>query len=113
MTLRRFNSRETLDADDEIAGSGPVAINGHANSHQEQSDTEEEFGINLPHSTHSLLFTEPVLSLPFWFAASTASLSFFVMILALINNRSGSTENNVYSVPVNVSPAVRASQYCG
>ncbi|KAL3792962.1 hypothetical protein HJC23_010975 [Cyclotella cryptica] len=112
MTLRRFNSRETLDADDEIAGSGPVAINGHANSHQEQSDTEEEFGINLPHSTHSLLFTEPVLSLPFWFAASTASLSFFVMILALINNRSGSTENNVYSVPVNVSPAVRASQYC-
>ena len=86
----------------------------HANSHlEEPNDTDEEFGIYLPHSTHSLLFTEPVLSLPFWFAVSTASLSFFVMLMALLNNRSGSTESNVYSVPVNVSPSVKASQYCG
>ncbi|KAL7521761.1 hypothetical protein ACHAWX_006442 [Stephanocyclus meneghinianus] len=117
MTLRRFDSRETLDADDEIAKSDAAAIgsvsNGHVSSHQqEQEDAKDEFVINLPHSTHSLLFTEPVLSLPFWFAVSTAGLSFFVMVLALINNKSGSTETNVYSIPVNVSPTVRASQYC-
>ncbi|KAL7487697.1 hypothetical protein ACHAW6_013274 [Cyclotella cf. meneghiniana] len=112
MTLARFNSRETLDADDEIVDSDAVEITGHSNNRRERSDTEEEFGINLPHSTHSLLFTEPVLSFPFWFAVSTASLSFFVMLLALINNMSGSTEKNVFGVPVNVSPAVKASQYC-
>lgn len=145
MTLARFNSRETLEADDEIVDSDAVEITGegvyfiqwwihwsfglyrqnfhnrpspfmrvgHSNNRRERSDTEEEFGINLPHSTHSLLFTEPVLSFPFWFAVSTASLSFFVMLLALINNMSGSTEKNVFGVPVNVSPAVKASQYCG
>jgi hypothetical protein len=91
----------------------PFLALGYANNNQEQSHEEEEFGINLPHSTHSLLFTEPVSSFPFWFAVSTACLSFFVMILALINNTIGSSENNVYGVPVNVSPAVKASQYCG
>ena len=43
----------------------------------------EDDAISFPQSTHSWLFTESVMSLPFWFAIGIAGLSYTCMILAL------------------------------
>jgi hypothetical protein len=98
-----------------VPNKGYAKENGHKRTPKVDNDGTEDIGINLPQSTHSLLFTEPVCSFPFLFAAFIALLSFLVMVLALINNKfaDGSDENNVYQVPVNVSPAVKGSQYLG
>lgn len=61
--------------------------------------------IEIPHSTHSLLFTEPVFSLPFAFAVMVMGLALLCLSLAFYN----SFEEN--EPPVNVTTSVRASQY--
>ena len=61
--------------------------------------------VQLPQSTHSLLFSEPVCSLPFAFAVGILLISFGCLGLAFVNNI------DVNDVPVNVTPAVRGAQY--
>ncbi|KAL7548821.1 hypothetical protein ACHAWF_012095 [Thalassiosira exigua] len=61
--------------------------------------------ISFPPSTHSLLFTEPVVSWPFAFAVGIAALSFSCLALSFYNNYSSG------EVPANVLSAVRAAQY--
>ena len=60
--------------------------------------------IQLPQSTHSLLFTEPVLSVPFAFAVGILLLSFVCLALVLIGTWTS-------DVPVNVTVPVRVAQY--
>ena len=60
--------------------------------------------IQLPQSTHSLLFTEPVLSVPFAFAVGIMLLSFVCLALVLIGTW-------MSEIPVNVTVAVRVAQY--
>ena len=67
--------------------------------------------IRLPQSTHSLLFTEKVLSLPFGFAFVVLCGSFSCLLLALWDNLSGSSPENPLNVPANVSVQVRAAQF--
>ena len=61
--------------------------------------------VQLPQSTHSLLFSEPICSLPFAFAVGILLISFGCLGLAFVNNI------DVNDVPVNVTPAVRGAQY--
>ena len=61
--------------------------------------------ITLPQSTHTLLFTEHVFSLPFGFAFLILILSIGCLALALTDNLDGGT------VPPNVSLSVRIAQY--
>ena len=60
--------------------------------------------LQLPHTTHSFLFTEPVTSLPFVFGAGIAVISYACLSLALCNNLSSG------KVPANVDISVRIAQ---
>lgn len=73
-------------------------------------DTHGEV-IMLPQSTHSLLFTEKVCSIPFGFAFVVLVVSFTCLGLALWDGLSGRVPGNPLNVPVNVSHQVRISQY--
>jgi len=67
--------------------------------------------ITLPQSTHTLLFTEYVFSLPFGFAFLILILSIGCLALALTDNLDGGTSDNPLKVPPNVSTSVRIAQY--
>ena len=67
----------------------------------------------LPQSTHSLLFTGSVVSLPFAFAFSIVIVSYSCLALALVNNLLGGYPGNIMNVPVAVVPSVRGAQYLG
>lgn len=60
--------------------------------------------IQLPESTHSLLFTEPVGSLPFMYGFAIFLLSFACLVLAFAYNIQE-------PVPYNVTTSVRVAQY--
>mmetsp|Transcript_27009 Transcript_27009/g.46065 ORF Transcript_27009/g.46065 Transcript_27009/m.46065 type:complete len:646 (-) Transcript_27009:335-2272(-) len=66
--------------------------------------------IKLPQSTHSLLFTENVLSAPFAFAFSVLSVSIGCLVLAFYDNLNMEGPNSL-NIPANVPPEVRAAQY--
>jgi len=61
--------------------------------------------IQLPQSTHSLLFSETMWSIPWCFAVSIFGLSVTCLSLALMNNAASS------GVPANVGNDVRVAQY--
>ena len=65
----------------------------------------EEEPITIPQSTHSLLFTEDINSLPFLFSLYITVISYICLILALINN----LQNG--KIPANVDLSVRIAQY--
>ena len=71
----------------------------------------EEEAISLPQSTHSWLFTENLMSLPFWFAVGIVTLSYFCLILALLNIFEDGEPDNPLAVPFQVQNSVRISQY--
>ena len=74
--------------------------NGHNGEEEDAKDP-----IQLPQSTHSLLFTAPILSLPFAFAFGILVVSICCLALAFANSL---TTNEI---PVNVSWSVRGAQY--
>ncbi|KAL9178938.1 hypothetical protein ACHAXT_011911 [Thalassiosira profunda] len=103
---------------------GTDASNGGAESGGDaaakKEDAKDEFRstvvdqqdkILLPQSTHSLLFTERVCSLPFFFAIFVLFVSFACLGLALWDNLSVGYPGNPLGVPVNVSEQVRAAQF--
>ena len=59
----------------------------------------------LPESTHSLLFTEPIRSMPFVFSIGIAAMSYASLSLALCNNIA------IGTVPANVDISVKLAQY--
>ncbi|KAL7539202.1 hypothetical protein ACHAXR_009093 [Thalassiosira sp. AJA248-18] len=81
-----------------------------ANGNISDDDVEYHEMIEIPQSTHSLLFTENVMSVPFAFAATVYVVSMSCLLLALLDNLSGGSKDNPLNVPANVSPAVRAAQ---
>eukprot|EP00571_Detonula_confervacea_P010374 CAMPEP_0172301852 /NCGR_PEP_ID=MMETSP1058-20130122/3671_1 /TAXON_ID=83371 /ORGANISM="Detonula confervacea, Strain CCMP 353" /LENGTH=597 /DNA_ID=CAMNT_0013012139 /DNA_START=29 /DNA_END=1819 /DNA_ORIENTATION=+ len=78
----------------------------HFNENKVTASEEEALDpIQLPQSTHSLLFSEPVFSLPYGFALGLFTMSTTCLVLALVNNI------NTNDIPANVMPAVRTAQY--
>lgn len=79
--------------------------------------TYDPVPIQLPQSTHSLLFTEPIWSVPFAFSIAILALSITCLVLAIIDNleRLGYYQylrgTSDMHVPANVSRAVRMAQY--
>ena len=65
--------------------------------------------ITLPKSTQTLLFTEPIDSVPFAVGIFIATLSVLCLLLALFNNGLSKDLNDV--IPANVDVAVKTAQY--
>ncbi|KAL7535670.1 hypothetical protein ACHAXR_006658 [Thalassiosira sp. AJA248-18] len=86
-------------------------INSYMPSDDDPYGGIEEEAIMFPQSTHSWLFTENVDSLPFCFAVAIVTLSYFCLILALINIFEDYEPENPFSVPYQVKTSVRISQY--
>lgn len=87
-------------------------INNNINNINDDEVKESKDPIQLPESTHSLLFTECGFSLPFWFALGVVFLSFACLWLAFWNNvMNGGTAGNQFNIPVNVDKSVRIAQY--
>ena len=83
-------------------------------------DTSVPEPLKLPKSTHTLLFSQPMHSFPFAFAAAIALVCLSCLCMALANNvlKEGGYDSQswfmgaiVESVPANVSSSVRAAQY--
>ena len=71
-----------------------------------------ELTLELPESTHSLLFTEKTCSLPHYFAVAILLISFTCLWLAFEDNLlANSTKENKWNIPANVTTSVRVAQY--
>ncbi|KAL7534025.1 hypothetical protein ACHAXR_005587 [Thalassiosira sp. AJA248-18] len=115
VSLRSIYVSPPVDAESQSDAAQDVSqnnrsVNGEAvDRFQENKDMREEEGaldpIQLPQSTHSLLFTSPVFSLPFAFAVGILAISFLCLGLAFANT----LQTN--DIPVNVSWGVRGAQY--
>lgn len=81
------------------------------NDHDDEKDDDSD-PITLPESTHTLLFTEPIKSKPFLFSVIIAAISTLCLILALVNNLPQPGDGFKDIIPANVTPAVKAAQYC-
>ncbi|KAL7537721.1 hypothetical protein ACHAWF_005887 [Thalassiosira exigua] len=86
-----------------------VGVDDDAEDATERSATTA----TLPPSTHTLFFTQPVLSLPFLFATGIVGLSYMCLWLVAFNNVFGRFHDpsNPFDVPANVTLPVRAAQY--
>ena len=59
--------------------------------------------VQLPQSTHTLIFTQPVCSLPFIFAVGVVALSYSCLFLAGFNIvEADSSDDNPLNIPANV-----------
>ena len=76
---------------------------------QSSSDDADLDPIILPKSTHTLLFTEPINSVPFAIGLFIASLSIICLLLALFND--GLSRGLKDVIPSNVDVAVKTAQY--
>ena len=79
------------------------------NEDDSKDDRVDNDPITLPESTHTLLFTEPINSIPFCWALVIAAGSFLCLILALQDNPWRNFQNEI---PANVPQNVRIAQYC-
>ena len=92
-------------------GAGGITFHQNFNDNGSRKEPTHQEAITLPQSTHTLLFTEKVPSLPFAFAFIIYGISATCLILALIDNLDGSTAQNPLNVPANISASVRVAQY--
>mmetsp|Transcript_11949 Transcript_11949/g.25217 ORF Transcript_11949/g.25217 Transcript_11949/m.25217 type:complete len:574 (+) Transcript_11949:205-1926(+) len=104
ITMRR-NAPQNIQDD---SGTGSVF---HDEKYEVDDDDDGVEPITLPESTHSFLFSEPICSLGFLFAAFIVLLSYASLLLALVNNVTHGTADNPLNVPYNVTFDVRISQY--
>lgn len=100
-----------LKHDNDIEVNGEVAPQDAINDTKDDHEYGESDPIELTRSTHSLLFTEPVNSLPFVFALIIVLMSYICLILAYYNNMQGSSDGNYFNVPRGVTSDVRIAQY--
>ncbi|KAL7454765.1 hypothetical protein ACHAWC_008115 [Mediolabrus comicus] len=94
------NDNNTYDL--ESNGSSPQDAGVISNIDDTKNEYSEDDPIELTRSTHSLLFSEPVCSLPFLFAIIIAMMSFICLVLACYNNMQDT---------VGVTVDVRIAQY--
>lgn len=79
-------------------------------------DQYVEEPILLPQSTNSLMYTEPICSIPFNYAFGVFVLSTLSLALAMANNLEGGSRDNPFNrfnLPVQVDTSVRVAQYVG
>ncbi|KAK1742262.1 putative EGF-like domain-containing protein-like protein [Skeletonema marinoi] len=94
-----------------------LEVNGNATPQgafddtKEESDYSEPDPIELTQSTHSLLFSEPINSLPYAFALMIVLMSYTCLFLACYNNMQGGSDGNRLNVPFGVEVDVRVAQY--
>ena len=69
--------------------------------------------MELPASTHTLLHTEPICSVPFLFSLGIAVLSAMCLILVLVSELKPGEEGNWLDVPTGITSSVTVAQYCG
>ena len=99
-------------AGDTLRSEAPAAGgDGDASANVRDTAIGREETLMLPHSTHTMLFTEDVCSLPFFFAMFVLFVSFSCLCLALWDGLGEGSPGNPLGVPVNVSHQVRAAQY--
>ena len=117
--VHRSNGTAVVTGDNEEHSSSVV---GHDNFHdsgdnvaasirrrrQSFLDDAELDPIDLPESTHTLLFTEPICSVPFAVGISIAGLSILCLLLALFDNNLSNLKD---VIPANVDVAVKTAQY--
>ncbi|KAL7473437.1 hypothetical protein ACHAXS_014063 [Conticribra weissflogii] len=102
---KRRNALQNIQDDSEIG------LASHDDKEKVDGDDDDVEPITLPESTHSLLFSEPICSLGFLFAAFIVVLSYASLLLALVNNFTDGTADNPLNIPYNVTYDVRISQY--
>lgn len=93
----------------------PAGDGAHGPS-RSSNDAGDPEPLRLPPSTHSLLFTQPVRSLPFAFATGIVVMSNVCLVVVFWNNMDLGNlprERVIANLPVNVSVTVRAAQYFG
>ncbi|KAL7549894.1 hypothetical protein ACHAWF_013153 [Thalassiosira exigua] len=81
------------------------------NDSMRDTTVERQGTIAIPQSTHCLLFTENILSLPFAFAFAILLLSMGCLGLALWDGMSLGTPGNPLGVPANVRVQVRVAEF--
>ncbi len=89
----------------EFQNNGHLALEDSKNDEKGNAgddDVNEEEPIVLTQSTHSLIFTEPICSVPFWFGLVVAAMSYACLILAMLHNMSYGEPGNLLDVPVQV-----------
>jgi len=69
--------------------------------------------MSLPESTHTLLITEKIISIPFLFSLGIACLSATCLLLVLLNELNKGQSGNFLDVPGGVGGSVRGAQFCG
>jgi len=112
ITMRSIYVSPPVDSEFQRAAVAPQSAN--SDPHENGNATKEEDGkedalapIKLPQSTHSLLFTEPVFSLPFAFAVVILFMAAACLGLAFATAAGPGTDD----IPVNVTNQVRGAQY--
>jgi len=107
---RRSSSRSVAVSVVEDGGGGEENDTEQIISTSCNDNDDHEETIQLPQSTHCLLFTENICSLPFAVALAVAFISMSCLILALFDNIT-LFDNEFQSIPANIPPEVRAAQY--
>ncbi|KAL7536191.1 hypothetical protein ACHAXR_006980 [Thalassiosira sp. AJA248-18] len=95
----------------QAAAVGDAFANQPFNGDHAADEKDAKDPLQLPESTHSLLFTEGGASLPFWFAIGIVFISFSCLWLAFQNNLTSGSGDTPFNVPANVSTSVRVAQY--
>jgi hypothetical protein len=93
---RHRSSGQLVSVVDVVSVNNGVENENDAKQSSTPDDHEETF--QLPQSTHSLLFTEKICSLPFGVALSVFFISISCLILALFDNMSGGSPGYVLFV---------------
>ena len=75
------------------------------------SNSQGEY--HLAESTHSLLITEPIASLPFMFGVFSIALSISCLCLVLTSSIEKGTSRNRLGIPAGVAATTRAAQFLG
>jgi hypothetical protein len=104
-------SNSSPPQDDYFDSNGRSGRHSYAKPLDDDVDGIEEEAITFPQSTHSWLFTQHLLSLPFWFSVGIVALSYTCLILALVNIFEEWSPDNPFNVPYQVQPTVRIAQY--
>jgi hypothetical protein len=75
------------------------------------SNSQGEY--HLAESTHSLLITEPIASIPFMFGVLSIALSISCLCLVLTSSIKKGTSRNRLGIPAGVAATTRAAQFLG
>lgn len=110
-TISSSPQSQVMDGDIRVTYGTDFQNNGHLaleDSEKDEKDNVDDDGVNeeepivLTQSTHSLIFTEPICSAPFWFGLVVAAMSYACLILVMLHNMSYGEPGNWLNVPAQV-----------